>query len=52
MLEHDALAAAAGADDDDAFAPLDLQAHAIEHDQMSKSLFDVLELDKRIGHET
>ena len=49
VFEHHALAAAAGADDHQTLALLDLEIDAVEHDLAAEALGDVSELDERPG---
>src|SRR5208282_2588756 len=49
MLEEDAFAAAAGADDDQGLAFLDGEAHALEDAERSEALFQIAHFDHHAG---
>src|SRR5207237_631536 len=49
VLQQDAFAGAAGADDDQAFAGLNGKGHVVQHDVPAEGFIDVFEMDE--GHE-
>src|SRR5208283_1959618 len=49
VLEEDAFAAAAGADNDDGLAFLDREGHALENGHRAEALFQIAHLDHNVG---